>query len=254
MLIPATWRELGVCIYGSFDAVPGLNYTIGVVNGLNGAEFNAAKGIREGRFEGRDASANNLAITGSLLYYWNHFRMQVSGYMGGTNTATQKASDTLGLTAGVFGTPLYLAEANIQYNNKGFYAKALATVTAIPDADKLNAVYHNNVAEQMQGFYAEAGYNLLETTAFKNKQLVVFSRYESINMVAQTPDNGIANDALNQQYVFVGLAFKPVQGVIVKADYQMITTGDFNPAIDSEKATGYNKQSSLLNIGIGYSF
>src|SRR5581483_889810 len=93
-LIPATWRELGVCLYGTVDAISGLNYSIGIMNGLNSKEFTAADGIREGRYEGRDASARNLALTGSLLYYWGHFRIQASGYYGGTVGESKKVADT----------------------------------------------------------------------------------------------------------------------------------------------------------------
>ncbi|HYQ87888.1 MAG TPA: hypothetical protein VES59_11655, partial [Bacteroidota bacterium] len=64
-VIPATWRELGVGFYGTLSA-SSLTYSAAIVNGLNSAGFQHGSGIREGRFEGRNASANNLAVTGSL--------------------------------------------------------------------------------------------------------------------------------------------------------------------------------------------
>ena len=73
MVIPATWRELGVAAYGQPRFAPGLNWSLGVFNGLNSSEFGNGKGIRGGRFEGREATATNLAVNGALLYYVNDF-------------------------------------------------------------------------------------------------------------------------------------------------------------------------------------
>jgi hypothetical protein len=64
-VIPATWRELGVGYYGSSQRIAGLNYSCALVNGLNSPSFESGTGIREGRFEGRDANANSIAC---LLY------------------------------------------------------------------------------------------------------------------------------------------------------------------------------------------
>jgi len=51
-IIPATWRELGIGFYGSASTLP-LNYSVALVNGLNGANFEHGSGIREGRAEGK---------------------------------------------------------------------------------------------------------------------------------------------------------------------------------------------------------
>ena len=83
LVIPATWRELGVGFYGTANKIP-LNYTIALLNGLNSEGFEHGSGIREGRAEGSNAFANNLAITASIQYNWKNFKFQVSGYTSGT--------------------------------------------------------------------------------------------------------------------------------------------------------------------------
>src|SRR5450432_2589471 len=82
IIIPATWREIGVGFYGSSNRLP-LNYSIALINGLNSANFEHDTGIREGRAEGSNAFANNLALTAAIQYYWHDFKFQVSGYAGG---------------------------------------------------------------------------------------------------------------------------------------------------------------------------
>ena len=83
LIIPATWRELGVGFYGSANRLP-LDYSVALLNGLNSEDFEHGSGIREGRAEGNNAFANNLAVTASLQYAISDFKFQVSGYVGGT--------------------------------------------------------------------------------------------------------------------------------------------------------------------------
>ncbi|HCL84473.1 MAG TPA: hypothetical protein DIC22_10890, partial [Chitinophagaceae bacterium] len=124
LIIPATWRELGIGFYGNSERIP-LNYSIALLNGLDGANFEHGTGIRGGRAEGNLASANNIAVTAALQYYWKNFKFQVSAYCGGTVTGSPKKSDSLGLNSGAFGTPIYLGEADAQYENNAWSVKAL---------------------------------------------------------------------------------------------------------------------------------
>ncbi|HTS45245.1 MAG TPA: hypothetical protein VMH01_12675, partial [Puia sp.] len=160
LVIPATWRELGVGFYGSSNKMP-LNYSVAVINGLNSQKFEHGTGIREGRAEGSSALANNLAVTASLQYLWKDFKFQVSGYVGGTVGLSPLGADSLGLNSGAFGTPLYLGEADVQYSKKGIAIKALGTYIWYPDAGTINAAYANNMATGMYGAYAELAYDWL---------------------------------------------------------------------------------------------
>jgi hypothetical protein len=119
VIIPSTWRELGIGLYGNIGRMP-LAYSLGLMNGLNSAGFEHGSGIRGGRFEGREASANNLALTGSVQYYQNSFKAQLSGYYGGTVGLAPEQADSLSLSSGFFGTPVILGAANIQYEVNGF--------------------------------------------------------------------------------------------------------------------------------------
>ncbi len=132
-VIPSTWRELGVGLYGNLNQIP-LYYTVAIVNGLNSAAFEHGSGIREGRFEGRNASANNLAVTGALQYQAGSLQFQLSGYAGGSVGLPPGSADSLHLHAGIFGTPVLLGEAHARYERGGVEAKLLGTVVSIPDA------------------------------------------------------------------------------------------------------------------------
>jgi hypothetical protein len=257
MIIPATWRELGVGFYGRSRNLP-LNYTIALVNGLNSGAFTHGSGIRDGRFEGKNATANNLAITAALQYYAGNFSFQVSGYAGGTNGLSKRASDSLGLNSGVFGLPIYLGEANVQWSNKGFSAKLLGAYISLPDGDAVNKAYANNISKNMYGAYAELAYNLLENSKkLKGQQLNIFGRYEMLDLNPSIPADAIYDGTLKQQHIIAGLSYLPIRNVVIKADVRLLHTGPENPALvinPSPVRIPYKQNNQFLNIGIGYSF
>jgi len=257
VIIPATWRELGVALYGSAKKLP-LNYSVALINGLNSAGFEHGNGIREGRAEGRNASANNLALTGSLQYNWKNFKFQVSGYVGGTVGLSKRAADSLKLNSGAFGTTLYLAEGNVQYTKNAFSAKVLFANISYPDAAKVNTAYAKNLATNMYGGYIEVAYDWL----YKKQQqpnFTTFARYEffDLNSSIPAPPKAIYDGTLKQQHLILGISYLPIPNVIVKADVRLSNAGNQNPDLiinPAPNAIPYNPKNTFLNIGIGYSF
>lgn len=253
-IIPATWRELGIGYYGTSKRIPGLNYSAALLNGLNSGRFTNGTGIKDGRYEGNNASASALALTGALLYYNGNFRAQASAYVGGSAGLPKFLADSLQLESGLFGTPVSLYEANIQYNTKKLSFRALATFVNIPNAKQINRAYANNTPEQMLGFYGEVSYNL---TPKKESSWIVFTRYENLLMNFKLPDNGIENQVNNQQYLIAGLGFQPIKGVFVKIDYNYRLTGDINPLLVINPypvSQPYFPKQHYINLGVGYSF
>jgi hypothetical protein len=257
-VIPATWREIGISIYGALPSINGLNYSFGIVNGLNSAGFENGNGIRGGRFEGSNASASNLAVTGSLLYHMKNWRFQASGYFGGSAGLNGRDADSLQLESGMFGTPVSLTEADIQYNGKLISFRALYAIGMIPDAQSINAAYANNVPESFSGAYAEAGINLLYLFNKETKKnLTLFARYETMDLDQKIAENGIENDVNEKQYIVTGLTFKPIHGVAIKADYVYRKTGEQNPALilnPSPQAPAFSSTNGFFNLGFGLSF
>jgi hypothetical protein len=258
LVIPSTWREIGIGLYGNIKQVNGLQYTLALTNGLNSAGFENGNGIREGRFEGRDAMAASIATSGSLLYYINNFRFQLSGYIGGSAGLTPKVADSLQLSSGAFGTPVMLSDFNVQYNKNAWSIKAMAAAISVPDAKAINAAYTSNTPELIMGSYVELAYNVLyHSKKYNNKKFNLFARYENLDLNAKTAENGIHNNALQQQYLIAGFTFQPVVGIIVKADYLLKQTGDWNQALITlpfPQQNAYQAKRSFVNLGIGYSF
>ncbi|MCL6523689.1 MAG: hypothetical protein K6T34_03410 [Thermoflavifilum sp.] len=258
LIIPATWRELGIGYYGSFSAWP-LQYTVALVNGLNAAAFTHGSGIRDGRFEGRNATANNLALTASLRANIGEWQFQISGYAGGTNGLNKRASDSLQLAHGWFAIPLYLTEADLVYRHQGLSAKLLGSYISFPDAYQINKAYANNVASGMYGAYVELAYNLFASASgrFEHQQLNFFMRYELLDLNQSIPANAIYDGTLRQTHLIVGFGYLPIPNVVIKADIRWQHTGPQNPDLivnPNPAAPPYQQNNTFLNLGIGYSF
>jgi len=256
-LIPATWREIGVGLYGNSNKIVGLNYSIALVNGLNCSKFSNGDGIRSGRAEGSEASAKNIALTASLLYYRSGLRLQASTYYGGSSGVSNRVSDSLQLSTGPFAIPVNLSEINLQYRIRGVTFKALAAHCMIKDAKTLNTVYANNTPRQMLGAYAELAYDLFNKKYNGEKSLNLFVRYERINLDYEVVSNGIENGPNNQSHIVAGITYAPIRGVAIKFDYHNNTNGQINPALITTpfpQMPTYFAIRNYVNLGFGYSF
>lgn len=259
LVIPSTWREIGVGFYGQSSALP-LAYSAAVMNGLNNRNFDHGTGFKGAMNEGQNAGFNSMAITAAVQYFAGNWKFQASGYMGGTTAVRPGAADTLQLESGLFGSPLMLGEADVQYSNKGISAKALGTFVSLPEAANINRAYDHNVASQMYGAYAELAYNLLEKakrSKWQGKTLNVFARYEMIDLNAAIPTNGVIDGTLKQNHLIAGLGYFPIPNVVIKADVRLLNTGDANPALvlnPNPNAIPYRTNNTFLNIALGYSF
>ena len=257
LVIPSTWRELGIGFYGRSKKLP-LNYSAAIFNGLNASAFVHGTGLRDGRFEGRNATANNLAITAALQYYYKDFTFQVSGYAGGSNGLSKRRSDSLQLNSGIFGMPVYLVEADMRWAKNGWSAKALGAYISFHDADVINKAFANNISNSMYGAYAELAYNLFEgNIKMGNRQLIAFTRFETLDLNASIPSNAIYDGTQKQQHIIIGFSYLPIQNIVIKADVRLLHTGAENPNLvinPSPVRLPYQQNNSFINLGIGYSF
>lgn len=255
LVIPTTWREIGIGFYGQTATLP-LAYSIALVSGLNSENFTHGTGFADGRSEGQLATGNNLALTASLRAFTGDFQFQVSGYIGGTTGLGAYQADSLHLQSGMFGSPLYLGEADVQYNNGGFSAKALGTFVSLPDAGNINSAFANNVPQEMGGAYLEFGYDLLHSSGQK-RQLVAFARGEALTLNNKIPQNGISDPTLEQVHLICGLNYFPIPNVVIKADMRFTRTGNQNPGLVINPPSvmqPYQRSNQFLNIGLGYAF
>ncbi len=254
-IIPSTWRELGIGYYGKLNRAP-INYSFGLLNGLNSAQFEHGSVIRKGRMEGRNAGANNIAATAAMQFYKNNFRAQISAYYGGSVALERSVADTLKLHSGLLGTPVMLGEIDLQQEINGISLRLLASYISIPNAYAINQAFDNNTPKSAYGAYGEIAYNIFACMKKPSlKELIFFIRYEILDMNASIAVNGIIDNTLKQKHVISGLNYLPLKNVVIKADLHFSNTGARNPLLITHPTTkGYQPNNNIFNLGIGYGF
>ncbi len=216
-IIPTTWREIGLGLFGAIT--PNLTYTGYVLNGLDAQGFNS-NGIRDGRQNGAQALAENFGYVARMDYTPD----ALPGVTVGTSAYLGNSGQDLeynGQKPNVF-TQLY--EGHVQWKYRGLEFRTLGSWGHINDAGILSAFQGQTVGSQNYGWYTEVGYDVLPLM-FKDtpQYLAPFFRYEKYNTIAKAPegwgDNPI-NPTKNQQIFQVGLQYKPIPNVVIKADYR----------------------------------
>ena len=246
VIIPSTWRENGVGVFGSTGDVEYRAYLINSFDAVGGGPSPAsgfsASGLRGGRQKGAKALAEDVAGVGRLDW------TGVPGLMLGSSVFVGQTGQNRDAPAGAedetLGARTVIWEGHAQYRARGFDLRGLVAVADLEDAAQLNAVSGfsgmQSVGERMVGGYLQAGYDVLQGAETEH-QLLPYVRFERVNTQDEVPDGFAANPANDQRIVSLGAAWKPVPGAVLKADYQIHT---------NEAETGVDQ----FNVAIGYLF
>jgi hypothetical protein len=234
-IIPSTWRENGVGVLGSAGIV---NVRAYLTNGFNGAAFSAA-GVRDGRQNGGQARAANLAFSGRLdVTPVPGVFVGVGLYRGGSG----QESIVLEGEALTVGTTI--TEVHGQAQIRGFDVRALFAQASIDQAGEasraLGLATGSPIAETMQGGYVQVGYDLLSQTT-SPIGLTPYVRYEQIDTQHRVPEGFTRDLSRDGTFATVGVELKPISNIVVKTDYQFVTN-----------AAGLGRNQ--FNVNLGYAF
>lgn len=236
-ILPSTWREIGLGVYGELGPV---SYRAYLVDGMNAAGFSAS-GIRGGRQKGAEAVAEDFAGVARLdLTGVQGLVVGASALYGG---AGQGLVDPLSGEEVAVSTLVY--EGHVVVDIAGLKARALYAGASIGGAAELNEALglsgEDAVGEALSGWYAELGYDVLTPLGVEGQALIPHARYEMLNTQAAVPQGYAAAPGSERAGLTVGLSYQPHRQIALKADYQVLTNG---------AETGVNQ----LNAGIGFIF
>jgi len=245
VIIPTTWRELGVGVTGRFPDAS-LGYQAYIFNGFKSADadgeggvsgvIKGSNGLRSGRQKGIRSTVNSPTFSAKLDYYGlPGLRLGLSGYVGDTQ-ADEEIEDNDGATVGVA-----MVGLDARYAFQQFSARGQLVYASLSGSEAYNTLTERDLGSALFGYYAEVGYNLLPITA--KQRLVAFARYENYDTHAATEGDLVENDAFNRTDVTTGLSYHIAPGVVVKGDYQF----------RSNKASGSDVKDRL-NFGLGVWF
>ena len=250
-IIPTTWREGGIGAFGTIDlqSAGSLSYRAYAMNSFDSRGFRD-RDNRNLRVRGNRARFNDIAFVGRVEYDpFPGIKLGGSVFLGNTGQNERVESE--------LGSPFdgqkidgffQMYEVDLQFQYRGLDFRTLFAYTFLDDAELINA---NNgfegadsVGEEQFGWYLLAAYNLLNEFDISNQYftyLAPFVRYEIYDTQKAVPSGFDRDPALDRQDFTIGLNYKPIPNVVVKAEFQWL---------DNDADSSVNQ----FNFGLGYVF
>jgi len=234
-IIPSTWKENG---FGLFGDVGPFTYRTYLVNGFDATGFSAA-GLRGGRQEGIEAKADDFAWVGRLDYTGAPgLLVGGSAYLGNSGQDLESASgDAIDVGTSIL-------EGHLEWRWQGLELRVLGVQAELDDVAELNRALsltgNRSIGEKLKGYYVQLGYDVLSGRA-AGKALIPYARWEAFNTQDAVPSGFRADRANDVETLTLGLAFKPLEQIILKTDYQNVDNG---------AGTGVDQ----FNVVLGYVF
>lgn len=247
-ILPTTWRENGVGLFGQAGPV---SYRTYMVNGfqalgdkaLTGTDgevdgYTGSSGVRDGRQDGSLAFAEDMAWVGRADY------AAVPGLLVGGSLYTGKAGQSAMVSGQELKAQTTIWEAHGDYQWEGVELRGLYSRVSVGDVALINEAQAfpgtKSVGEQMWGGYGQVAFNVLGHKT-GGIYLAPFFRYERYNTQAKVPDGFSADPANDRTEMVYGVTFRPISTVVLKADFQ-------------NKNNRAGSGVDQWNLGMGYMF
>jgi len=233
-IIPTTWREMGIGLYGNLT--PKLQYKLYLLNGLNAKKFGNGQPLRSGRQKGNRVLFEDPAIIGRLDY------TPVRGLLVGGSFYYGNSGQNQDFGGEELEVKTQLYDVHIQYKYRGFEFRTLGTVGYVSDTEKLSADIGKTVGERFYGAYGEVAYNFLPLILPETEQyLAPFFRYSKYNANDKVAGSLVADKSLDTDLITTGFTYKPVPNLAIKFDYK-----------NYRVASG--RKADEINVGFGFLF
>ncbi len=245
VIVPTTWRELGVGVNGRFNEIS-LGYQAYIFNGFKSTIadgeggvsgfLKGSNGLRSGRQKGIKSTVDSPNLSTKLDYYGiPGLRLGFSTYFG----KTQAADDVETIDGANIGISMIGFDA--RYAFQRFIARGQFIHASLSDTEDYNVLTGRDLGSALQGYYVEGAFNLLPRG--NEQKLFVFTRYEKYDTHATTAGSLAENEAYDRTDVTTGLTYHLAPGVVLKGDYQFRSNALENADVKDR-----------LNFGIGVWF
>ena len=245
VIIPTTWREIGVGVSGRFNSIS-LGYQAYVFNGFKSIDpdgeggisgyLNGSSGLRQGRQSGALSTMDTPTLSAKLDYYGiSGLRLGLATYLGKT-----QAGDSLEELEGAnIGISMFGLDARYAYQR--FTARGQFVYASLTDTEAYNVLTGRDLGSALMGWYLEGAYNLLPPD--RKQKLFAFARYENYDTHAAIQGDLQENPAYDRTDITTGLSYHIAPGVVLKGDYQF-----------RSNALSGDEVNNQLNFGIGVWF
>lgn len=198
-IIPTTWHESGVMVYG--DVFEGLEYKVAGVTALNPTIDSDTSWLRNARGGSFTNSDPKLGFVARLDY------TDINGLLAGASAYMD--------------SNINMFDIHADYKIKGFRAYGTYAEARRSDAEDLTSSATLPSQTKAKGGYLNLSYDLLTLSSSGNK-LPIFVQFESVNSADKKTD-GSSLDSIDT--TTFGINYFPHEQVVLKADYAMQSQG-----------------------------
>jgi hypothetical protein len=140
------------------------------------------------------------------------FTVAASGYYGGADQRTP----------GLGKVTITMLNADARFRRAGFDLRGVYDRLNMDGADRVSAFAGETVGEVMQGWSAEAAYDLLRRDRHESsgRSLVLFGRHEQFDTNEEAPAGFLRNLAADRKVTTAGVSYYPIEKVAFKADFE----------------------------------
>jgi hypothetical protein len=235
LIVPSTWRELGVGITGELGR--GFRYRSYMISALDPIGFSAEEGIRGGRTGGFEAPFRNPAAVARVEYAGiRRLTLGLSGYTGVSSSEFVNVTPRVSIVS---------FDGRYSYSKidfRGLFANSWISRSAELNTRLEGLIGFNpNVGKQLRGWYLEPAIHVLPRR-FRN-DLILFTRYEKYNTQHRMAAGFVPLPEFDRSSVVTGITFKPNADVAIKFDY-----------VFNRNASSVIRPLDSLNLGLGWWF
>ncbi len=234
-VIPSTWFSNGAGLVGDLGA--GFSFKAFAMSSLNAAFFSADEGFREGRQKGFFDNASNVAGVGRI-----EWAGLPSLNLGATLWMGNSGLDFIDISGRTT-----VVEFDGQYDWRRLEVRGEFAWTKLEDAAEINRAIqldsgvNPNIAEEMRGFYLEAGMHLFPRE-WKH-DFVGFYRYDNYDTQFKMPDGFLPLKQFDRSAHILGVTYFPHPDIALKFDYNIM-----------ENESSVVRAPNRWNLGIGWWF
>ncbi|MDD5159042.1 MAG: porin [Sulfuricurvum sp.] len=245
-LIPSTWHETGLTVYGKTEnfnyaagAIVALDMSLANHDGAPEADSFGKNWIRDARRGGNESNSetSNLGIVARFDY------TGINGLLVGTSLYTGKAGAS---TNGEGEGRMTIADIHAQYQYEGFKIKGLYTQSHLSNAAAYLGDHQGVIAtehpESARGGYINMEYNVLPFFAQASTRLPIFFQYENYNLATSLTDGTSFGNTESFTY---GLNYFPHEQVVLKGEYTLR---------HNKNGVNTNENEGVYSFGLGFIF